>query len=590
LAIALIYAPLAFVVAVAIAAGFRAKRNAMVKIALWSCAAFAALLFLAVLFHFDLANWLVARLFFFAIIAFIGIVFDGRTLVHTRSMAVLAASRDNAGVAVVIGSVFAGILFIWPLLAKVAPGAAFGDAAQILHFSRLGYSAAAHLSVLTVLLDAVAGACLTFALLRRRNVSTAASLFAAVAWSVAGARIAPQGFGFQATMLVPAALILWPSIMAKSRIWFFVLAMAVAIVSPQIFVPMLILIAADNYSSLFSGGRRFDGMLAVTFVLGCGLLIAHIALFPPTPFIVGPLADSVLRVDGGYGAYPWEWLYPSPVCADFSNLSLGAQSLTMHFGNAWQACVSCGWAVLLLALAAMGQLIRRRAHLGRFVLLAGLASMYAALPSHIDGIPIPDLALVGPLMNPALATGAYAGVAGVFALCVLSAFEIDWILQSRKWHGALLAYVSLVLLILGAPMISGILWNPDGVSLTNQLRGANYACGQTIGLVPGYAGDDPVPRTNRLSVLAAFGSLSKQSPIRSMSSEDVSARSPVHCFVVDYDEQNRYSIDPTSRAVLLPASLSATPVEEEPALDRYMLPGFRIVSLDDRIFVYRRLP
>lgn len=587
--IALVYAPLAFVFAILLAIFFPAKRSAMEKVALWGCATLAVLLLLATIFHFDFANWLGARLFYFAFVAFIGVIFDHRTLVNKSCLAFLEACRTRANVGVEIGAALAAVLFIWPLLPKALSGAAFGDAAQILHFGGVGFSLAAHLSIWTVLLDALAGGCLMFALLRARNVGVPASLFGAIAWMVAGARVAPQGFGFQVTAFLPAALIIWEKLAAKSYFLFFVVSIAVALVSPQIFIPMMIVIAADNYSRAFPNGR-FGSVLALSFVVGCAIFIAKVAVFSPTQFIAGPLADPILRINGGDGAYPWEWLYPSPVSANFTNFAYAAQAVTAHFGNAWQACVSSGWAVLVPALAAIPQLMRRRPDLRRFAVFAVALSIYAALPSHLYGLPIPDLALVGPALNQWLTTGAYSGLAGILALCYLAAFEIDVLLQARGWGKALLVYLSLILLLIGAPLSPGIFWNPDGASLTNQLRGANYACGEIIGLVPGYAGDDPIERTNRVSVLAAFGSLSGQSTVRSVSLRDVSAKSPIHCFVVDYDEIGRYAFGPASNALLLPASLSAIPVEEEPALARYMLPGFRIVSLDGRIFVYRRSP
>jgi hypothetical protein len=586
--VVLVYAPASIVLAVALAAVYSGQRRPLLRAGLWSAAICAALTFLAVALHFGFAEWLMARIFIFALIAAIAAAFDRSSQIHRRGYVILGIAQRRASGAVMVGAAIAAAMCIWPLIAQTRSGAVFGDPAELLQFAALGSGLAARAAIVLVWFDALASGVLTYVVLRRRQLSVAASLFGATAWLLAGGRLAPQASGFQPTLLLPAALLAWEIIGRRGAFVAAGMALAISFIAPQLFVPTIILIAADCYARGMPS-RRTLGALATAFAVGFGFLLVRIALFVPPGFIVGPTADAMLRLTGGDGAYPWEWLYPGPIGATFGDLAYSVQSLLGHFGNTWQRSVSAGWAVLLLAAAGMFHVLRYRPDLRRFMVCGLLLSMYAALPSHVGGIPIPDLALVAPAWNFWLSTGAYAGVTGIFLLCVVAASEIDFLLQARTVTGTALVYASIVLLMICAPLIPGLVWNPNSSSLANQLGGARSVCRGQIGLAPGYSKDDPVNRENRAAVLFALGSLAKvQSEIRSVELSDVNRRSTLRCFVVDYDEVGQYLAGPTAAAVVLPLSLSSLNVAAKRSPESYMLPGFTIVSLDGGIFVYRR--
>lgn len=490
--------------------------------------------------------------------------------------------------AVVSASAVLAIAFVsWQLLCNVIAARVFGMSTGLPAYLPLGISPGARIMALLQILDAFIGAWAVGRFAVNLGVPRGASIFAGACWFVTSGRLAPQTMGFQPTCLVPLAAVYWRDVARRGAILCGALGVVVSLAAPQLVVPSCIAVLAD-YARLRNTAQRValaTGVAAALLVLA----IVKIALFPPYAHVIGEAADGIVRYNGGDGSYPWEWLFPgaTPLSAD---ATISWQVATVHLGNIWERCASVVPAALLLAIAASLDVLRNDRDLRRFFVVGAAVSVWAALPSHVFGTPVPDPTLILWGLHASASTGAFAALGALFTIVVISGVELAAILRRSNIAYSAVAYAAALLLVIFAPMWNGLSWRPADTPLASQLRNAASRCSGPIAMIPGSSAATPVGQYNRLVADAALGNGPVAQRLSDASLDDL-ARMDVRarCAIVAFHELKQYVVGPLANASILSPSLMPEPnmPQDFQTLD---IPRWDIESIagDDSVFYRRR--
>lgn len=459
----------------------------------------------------------------------------------------------------------------------------FGDGTVILMLSSVRATVASHLVNLAVILDALLGSFMAFEIARRRGLRFPASVFLGVAWGLAGGRIAQQTSMFVPTFIVPLSLAYWRTLGAAQLVF---ASIVIACLSRELWLASAIVVVADALSS--AGDRKSCAPLKVAALVGgFSAIFVPQTLFHSPSYLIGPTADGVVTANGGDGAYPWEWLFPSPVSNVLSGVTLALRGASSHMGNIYAQSVAAGWGVLFLVTVSMFHAIMGDARLRRFASIAVLCAIVAALPSHAFGVPIPDAQLLFLVVHGHSSQGAIAGLSGLLALCLAAAEELNLLIEEST-PLSLVAYPCLLLFLAEAGLSPAVSWRPADTSLAHEIKVASDDCRSEIGFYPGIQGDDPIPRTNRLIAAFTFDEERRAQP----SLAQINATTPRQqfpCLVIDWSAAGQYLTERGAAFSRLPPEFEMSSPGLGLASDRDVH-GYSIVSLDRDVVFYAKTP
>lgn len=264
-------------------------------------------------------------------------------------------------------------------------------------------------------LDGLIGALSVFALARKQALSPPAAAFAALAWLVAGPRVAVAWLTPLPTFAVPA-LALGLTLRARRSAVRPMLAEGALLALCAAYAPAVALAAFGAAFALAWSYRRFAllgpallGLLAGSVLFTSGAL-PHPLLGP----MVSPALDPSLRAAGADGIWPWELLYPAVDAALFAPLTRDILAGLGRGGNVLWLAGGVGWGALLAMIFAAATRQRPAVSLRAWWLVVGLGAVLV-LPSHAHGVPLPTPAAFAELL------GASAGltlVAGKLLLAI----------------------------------------------------------------------------------------------------------------------------------------------------------------------------
>ncbi len=432
-----------------------------------------------------------------------------------------------------------------------------------------------HAATVLIAADSLLGSVFAFFIARQSGLGLGASAFAAAAWALAGSRISQQTNALMPTAVVPLLLLGWRWLSPRSPWLFAIASAAIGLTNPFLWAASMTLVIAD---ALAFPERRLPISIIAALLPGAAASLASPALFMHHATLPNDI-NSVLRSNGGDGAYPWEWIFPNAVSAITAPLTFALRSNGSHLGNIYTESVASCMVVVVLAACMLFNRSKAYDTLKRFGGIAVLLGVFCALPSHVQSVPLPDLTLILSMSRGDVVNAAAAGMGGILGLSLIAAAQLDLLMKRRRTVAIASAYVCAALLIVDAPLSARLFWNPGATPLARQLALATTLCRGSISITPGIDGDDPVTRYVRFIVDGS----DKE---RIVSNVPVSGATPrVGCWILDQDLSTRKLPPQLNDVVTLPLEFngqSTALLDSTPKI----IPGRRILSVSGDSILY----
>ncbi len=437
------------------------------------------------------------------------------------------------------------------------------------------------LSQLAIVADTLVGAIVSYALLGFFSQSRFARACGALAWAVAGARIAPNLAHVLPTCLLPiyAYFVFDVRFAARRAVALIAIPVVTAVLAPALLVSFACFAVATLLAADLDPAHRRTVLWSVgATALAAAASLVLPALIHPSHLIVASALDDRLRDLSADGAWPWEILYPS-MAGKLGAWATAAYAITGRSGNMLLISSSIGEAVVVGAVFIWLRARRVASPVSRFALALLLLGLFAALPSKIASVPIPTFAEVAVLFDRSAIFAPAAAMCIALAGAILLATIVDALLS----EGAAIAVGAVVVVLALETLPNERIFVP--APQLDMTQGVTWAAGRPSGggtLFASRWSDDPWALLGRYAIDESGANNVRQDTL-ALASNFADSDSRLGCYrIVNYAAYRGYQAPGLSEFIFLPPEAGAVTTQGA----TLTIPGLNLERVYGSVAVY----